>query len=192
MKYLNLWKTNPVENWTHFHALMWLQKEITKALKAPWKIEPCPYVQKWLATTPVLNWHLLKFCERSARVVTPWEEYSTGIDYWLIGQVNEQGKPHGLARMIQREGLWIKEGQFQDGRQAGIGRAVWDTEFYIGEFKNGRAHGQGTKTTDFGTFEGVFNHDSPIQGKWKSLSGKVYEGDFPNGRFNGVYYRDLP
>jgi len=40
----------------------------------------------------------------NAELIEEWTQYrdqhQNGADCWLIGQVNEQGQPHGVARMI--------------------------------------------------------------------------------------------
>ena len=76
--------------------------------------------------------------------MTQWKEYNNG-NFWLIGQVNEQGQPHGVARMISVDGKYIKEGSFVNGKRHGFGRVIDRWSYYIGEFKDGYYHGQGTK-----------------------------------------------
>ena len=54
-------------------------------------------------------------------------------------------------------------GEFKDGKGHGQGTYLWVFEDkYVGEFKDGKAHGQGIFT---------------------DASGKVYEGIFENGKF---------
>ena len=61
--------------------------------------------------------------DENLRFMTKWEKYNeVYYDYWLIGQVNEQGQPHGVARMITTGGLSIKEGSFVNGVRHGFGR----------------------------------------------------------------------
>jgi hypothetical protein len=53
----------------------------------------------------------------NAKLIQEWTQYidQNGRDYWLIGQVNEQGQAHGVARMIDTTGGIIKEGSFVNG-----------------------------------------------------------------------------
>ena len=45
----------------------------------------------------------------NAKLIKEWTQYEDG-SWWLIGQVNEQGQPHGVARIIQTNGERIREG----------------------------------------------------------------------------------
>ena len=81
--------------------------------------------------------------DENLKVVTQWIEYND--DWWLIGQVNEQGQPHGVARLIRTDTLWIFEGSFLNGKKHGFGREMWSDRYvYIGDWKDGKWHGQGT------------------------------------------------
>ena len=46
--------------------------------------------------------------------------------------------------MISTNGGTIFEGSFVNGELHGFGREIWRDYYYIGEFKDGRMHGQGT------------------------------------------------
>ena len=81
----------------------------------------------------------------NAKLIQEWTQYTDQYgDWWLIGQVNEQGQPHGVARMIRTDGWSIREGSFVNGKQHGFGRQIWWKAYYIGEFKDDNIHGQGT------------------------------------------------
>ena len=58
--------------------------------------------------------------------------------------------------MIRTDGLWIKEGQFLNGRQHGYGRYMYHNQMYIGKFKNEAFNGFGILIDYFGTYVGTW------------------------------------
>ena len=71
------------------------------------------------------------------------------------GQVKD-GKPNGLGVIIYPDGIWKGGnkyvGEWKDGKEHGQGtQTSSDGRKYVGEFKNGLLNGQGTETTPDGT-----------------------------------------
>jgi len=94
----------------------------------------------------------------NAKLIEEWTQTKyNGDDYILIGQVNEQGQPHGVARMIRTDGEVIREGSFVNGVQHGFGRSIFWDHYYIGEWKGDNRHGQGTYIYYYGTYKGAFD-----------------------------------
>ena len=126
----------------------------------------------------------------SLKFLTDWIKYEC---YFLVGQVNDYGKPHGICRMIDKNGLIISEGQFVNGKLSGIGRQIWPNGYYIGDYKDGRFHGFGTFVYDDGsTYVGAWkDYDRHGPGKLIKADGTVFEGNFVKNKLNGVYYNDL-
>ena len=79
----------------------------------------------------------------NAKLIQEWKKYNDYSGWWLIGQVNEQGQPHGVARMISVDGWYIREGSFVNGKLTGFGREIDVGQYYIGEWKDNNIHGQG-------------------------------------------------
>ena len=81
--------------------------------------------------------------EPSFKFLSEWTKYDK---FWfIIGQINEKGQPHGISRMIFETGIIIREGQFVNGFYlSGYGRYVSMHGYYIGDWKDDRFHGQGT------------------------------------------------
>ena len=90
----------------------------------------------------------------------------------LIGQVNEQGQPHGVARMIHTDGRYIREGSFVNGKLHGFGRVIYVNYYYIGEWDN-HSRFQGTRINRYGTYKGAlvqgYMHG---EGTWTTNKGK--------------------
>ena len=64
--------------------------------------------------------------------------------WFMCGQVNDRGKAHGIARMIYKDGKFIREGQFVNGLLSGYGRMINGGLYYVGDWKYGQYHGFGT------------------------------------------------
>lgn len=68
-----------------------------------------------------------------------------------IGQVDENNKPDGIGREIQKDGS-VYEGQFQNGIAHGWGREFYaGGRYYIGCWKLGDYHGFGQRFEPDGT-----------------------------------------
>ena len=68
----------------------------------------------------------------------------------------------------------------------GIGKQIKNSYTYIGEFKNGKKHGQGTKTWLNGDkYIGQWENNKPHGVGTGIRRGAKYEGDWKNGRRNG-------
>ena len=127
----------------------------------------------------------------NAKLIQEWTLYSNG-SWWLIGQVNEYRQPHGVARMIETDGWWIKEGSFVNGKLTGFGRHIGWNYYYIGEFKDGKYHGQGTYINSNGTYKGAFvNSDFHGHGTFTTNQGNVHAGVWNKDKLNGVYFNNL-
>ena len=81
-------------------------------------------------------------------------------DWIYIGEVKEEGTdhiPHGIGIKVWSGGS-IKEGYWKDGEQHGRGRYIYNGDYYIGEFKEGRWDGEGTY---------YYKNGDRYKGKWK-------------------------
>jgi len=79
-------------------------------------------------------------------------------------------------------------GEFKDGKKHGQGTCIWNNgDKYIGEFKDDRANGQG---------KGIFSDGSSYEGGWKNdlyhghgtetfSDGSSYEGGWKKGKHHG-------
>ena len=71
------------------------------------------------------------------------------------------------------------------------GKGEWEGEKYVGEYKDGKMHGQGTYTWTSGDkYLGEFKNDQKHgQGTYTWADGKNYVGEFKNdGPWNGTVY----
>ena len=79
-------------------------------------------------------------------------------------------------------------GEWKDGKQHGQGIEVWeDGKKYFGKFKNDKRHGQGSFTWPDGTkFSGQYvNGKQHGQGTFIWANGDKYVGEFTDGKQNG-------
>ena len=128
-----------------------------------------------------------------------WETAS-GIQWRVFGDKDiqpqykgdvENGEPNGLGVIINtNKGKYV--GEWKDGKKHGqgtftYGKGKWEGEKYEGEFKDGYRHGQGTYTWSNGDkYIGEFNNDKPNgQGTYTWSDGRKYEGEFKDGIKHG-------
>jgi len=77
----------------------------------------------------------------------------------------QNGKPHGMATVVDKNGAQIYEGEFKDGKRDGLGRQNFDSgDMYTGGWKNGRLHDRGVY---------YFSNGDRLNGMWKE---GVYDG----------------
>ena len=72
-------------------------------------------------------------------------------------------------------------------------RTFPDESVYEGQFREGKACGQGKKVTKNGTYEGTWDDGKLVVGKCVMNNGKGYEGEWKDNKFNGKgikYYPD--
>lgn len=51
---------------------------------------------------------------------------------------------------------------------------------------NGKRHGKGKRQNQDGSFfEGVYEYDQPIKGKYQWAEGEYYDGEWQDGHFHG-------
>jgi hypothetical protein len=80
------------------------------------------------------------------------------------------------------------EGEFRDGKANGQGTYTWpDGDRYVGEFRDGKANGQGTYTSADGRrYVGEWRDDEKEgQGTYTWPNGEKYEGEFRDGYMTG-------
>jgi len=93
---------------------------------------------------------------------------SYGYQYQYEGQVNGNGKPHGIGRAvfdIKKHGVYI--GEFVDGLFHGKGSRQQPQGCYTGSWARGKLHGHGTLLKADGTmgFSGEWANSKPVVGK---------------------------
>ena len=89
-----------------------------------------------------------------------------------MGEI-KNGLPNGQGRYYQIAG-WKYVGEWKDGKKHGQGTYTYLDDFgkYVGEYKNDKRHGQGT----------YYQGEGPFKGEW-------YEGEFKDGTlWNGTSY----
>ena len=81
-------------------------------------------------------------------------EYRSNIAHY-IGQVNQEGRAHGLGRWVSSEvDNHIYEGQFKYGKFDGFGRYIWEGgDYYVGMWKDECMNGEGRKVYEKGKVE---------------------------------------
>ena len=128
--------------------------------------------------------------DNQIKFLTEWTLDKDG--WWIRGQVNAKGQPHGICRRIRPNGWWIYEGQFVDGQLSGYGRQIWEDGYYIGDWKDGERHGLGTLVIHDRTYVGAWK-DSMMHGEGKvtKADGKVFTGNFEKDKLNGVRWNQL-
>ncbi len=99
---------------------------------------------------------------------------------------------NGYGQFEWRGNVYI--GQFRNGRFHGNGTLVWagGKSNYTGEFEDGELDGMGTLQTENFVYTGSFK-DNKLDGNgtMKSEKGTVYIGEFENGQFHGrAHYFD--
>ena len=76
-------------------------------------------------------------------------------------------------------------GEWKDGKQHGQGIYTWaDGEKYVGEYKDGKSHGQGTNTWANGNkYVGAWQDDKQHgQGTYTYSNGDKYVGEWKGGK----------
>jgi hypothetical protein len=142
---------------------------------------------------PALDWALCQVDE-NLRVLTQWCKVYPDDDprsqgYLVIGQIEERGQPHGVARVISASGWDIREGQFWRGELHGHGKDGLVMRSYVGEYKLGSKHGQGTYIDERGKYKGAWENDwMHGEGTWTSAQGNEHAGVWHKGELNGVGY----
>jgi hypothetical protein len=84
-------------------------------------------------------------------------------------------------------------GEFKDGKRHGQGKHTWSNidgsidQQYTGEYENGKKHGKGILLyTDGGYYHGLWKDgEKHGQGRYKSSDETVFEGDYKSGLLNG-------
>ena len=112
----------------------------------------------------------------------------------------KDGNRHGQGKETRRSGKQIQvfEGTWVDGKMTGKGREIHLTDpygkeydepkiIYEGMFVKGKKEGEGTLTTDYGTFEGIFAKGERHKGTFRDLEGHTLTGTWENGRFMEGY-----
>jgi hypothetical protein len=101
-------------------------------------------------------------------------------------------KLQGLHKIIRKNGCWVYEGNFKDGKLNGQGKIITKNgSIYEGQFKDNNLNGQG-KIIDIEyngcwVYEGEFK-DNLLNGQGKIISKNgcwVYEGEFKDNLLNG-------
>jgi len=78
-----------------------------------------------------------------------------------------------------------------NGKLQGFGRQIWGHYYYIGEFKDGKYHGQGTWIYN-GTYKGAWeNNRMHGHGTFTTNQGNVHQGVWDDNKLNGVDYYNL-
>jgi len=106
----------------------------------------------------------------------------------------KNGEPEGLGVSSFHGTTFI--GKWKEGKKHGqgtftYGRGKWEGEKYVGEFKYGYRNGQGTYTwSDGRKYEGEFEDGIKHgQGTWTSINGDKYVGEWrENKSWNGKEY----
>ena len=100
------------------------------------------------------------------------------------------GKPHGEGYYDWGDGEFYKGGD-KDGLKHGYGVIEFFDWMdgpgkYEGEFRNGKWHGKGKFTAEWGVYEGGFkNGDFHGRGVYKYDNGNRYEGEFKDDKEHG-------
>ena len=89
----------------------------------------------------------------------------------------------------RRNIVFLYEGEFVNDKFEGNGKYIWkDGKYYIGEFKKGLIHGEGTLYYQNNNiqYEGEFlNNKYEGDGKYIWENGRYYIGEFKNGLISG-------
>jgi hypothetical protein len=190
MAFANPLKLNPAQDWPHFCHLTKLHEALARVMegKLPPRVSLRPSTSRWLQRAPALDWAVIKVAEWKSKPTHLWlrwartETRRTGDHYvyWVTGQVNQLGKPHGFARIVTAGGEGVHEGQFVQGKAEGYGRYIWRGGYYVGEWRDGKQHGRGILGDSHGTFDCMWENGrkAPGQCTWTNASGAVYTGNF--------------
>ncbi|NCY26001.1 MAG: hypothetical protein EBX37_14515 [Alphaproteobacteria bacterium] len=90
--------------------------------------------------------------------------------------VNNRSEGYGVTKFANG---WVFEGQYKDGQRYKGLLKMSEVEWYFGEFKDCKFHGQGTLSSVSGVYEGAFvDHCFHGQGKYTFIDGTVVEGEF--------------
>ena len=79
-------------------------------------------------------------------------------------------------------------GEWKDGKRHGQGTETWtDGKKYVGEYKDGKWHGKGTYTSSYGSkYVGEWKDDKRNgQGTYTYANGDKYVGEYKNAKRNG-------
>ena len=113
------------------------------------------------------------------------------LDYGYEGEVNADGQPHGRGVMTWATQWHSRriEGEFRDGKAHGQGVYTGGQagDYYKGEWRDGHFHGQGERWLPTGpVYKGEFRKGKfHGQGVMTVPNGQGYEGEFRDGKFHG-------
>jgi|TARA_B110000285_G_C14720983_1_gene422167 hypothetical protein len=124
---------------------------------------------------PLKKWHQLdkldfvelhKNCPIDFDPNLVFGEYRSNIAHY-IGQVNSEGRAHGLGRWVSSEvDNHIYEGQFRFGKFEGYGRYIWEGgDYYAGMWKDECMNGYGRKIYEKGKIESGWWKDDKFIGE---------------------------
>lgn len=113
--------------------------------------------------------------------------YMKPTESGYIGEVNEEGKPHGRGRFLYVNGD-IYEGQWSDGERHGKGRQRFIAgDVYEGDWIYGIMEGKGKYTYSAGdVYEGDWKEALMHGiGRFRGRDGDIYEGEYNESRRHG-------
>eukprot|EP01040_Poterioochromonas_malhamensis_P010222 gene10222-11119_t len=134
------------------------------------------------------------------------QSYIKPTESGYIGEVNENGKPHGRGRFLYANGD-IYDGEWNDGERHGKGRQRFVSgDLYEGDWTDGIMQGKGKYSYVTGdVYEGDWREAMMHGiGTFRGAEGDVYEGEYDESRrhgkgkdilangtiYEGVYYDD--
>ena len=117
-------------------------------------------------------------------------ENDNNYEWIYIGEVREGTDhiPHGIGIQVRSKDGGIEEGYWKDGELHGRGRGIdCGGAYYIGEYKEGKRNGEGTKYYATGDkwYEGGWKNDRYYgQGTLYATNGDKYTGQW-DGDYKG-------
>lgn len=137
--------------------------------------------------------------ENPERTINPskvdrWEDRADGEWNVYIGGFNKNGQFHGKGTLIFEVNTWgstqFYEGEWKDGKKHGYGLyKYYDGTIYEGEWKDGQHHGQGKinygGAGDWGYIGGWKDGKKHGQGTYDDVGCSTYTGEWKDGKKHG-------
>mmetsp|Transcript_5235 Transcript_5235/g.14934 ORF Transcript_5235/g.14934 Transcript_5235/m.14934 type:complete len:210 (+) Transcript_5235:3-632(+) len=112
-----------------------------------------------------------------------------GVAATYTGDFDDSGARTGQGTLVLHDQGEQYRGQFKDGFRHGQGSYTYaNKDIYSGEWNSGQRHGQGIYVFADSrcVLTGVWEGGVPVEGKLRHPDGTVYEGNFREGRYDGM------
>lgn len=118
--------------------------------------------------------------KHAAMIVGEGEKHISTDKYEYVGQVDDDGKPHGYGRKRYKDGRYYT-GEFLNDKKEGKGTIQYKNgDVYTGDFIDDNKHGEGVYEwkEKVRIYTGTWKDGKMCYGTMKYRTGDIFEGDF--------------